>query len=568
MKILLQHNGIYDLQLPFLLLFKQLIMKKLFACICVFLYVTVLQAQENGKIQRPKLVVGIVIDQMRWDFLYRYYERYGEHGFKRMLNEGYNCQNTMINYLPSFTGPGHATVYTGSVPAIHGIAANDWINYQTGGFVYCAEDKTVRPVGGSVKAGLMSPRNMYTTSITDELKIATRQRAKVYGIGIKDRGSILPAGHSADGAFWFDDSTGNFMTSTYYMNELPEWLTRFNNKRWADTFMDSRWELLYPLETYLASTKDDMPTEGKFPGENAPVFPHSTPRYKDRGYYGIRYMPWGNTITMKAAKACIKGERLGSDEITDFLCITLSSPDYAGHNYGPDALEIEDMYLRLDKELASLLNYLDKNVGKNAYTVFLTADHGAAHNADLMKQMKIPAGSETQAEATDRLNSYLRQKTGKDSLVLALYNYQVYFNDGVPQAGDTDIEALKKYVIEWLYQQDGVAYVVDMEEMDDAVLPEPVRTMVVNGYNRERSGSIQVVMKPGWYSGHGKTGTTHGSWNPYDTHIPLLWFGAGIRKGSTHRTVNMTDIAPTIAALLKIQMPNGCIGTVITEALD
>jgi len=202
------------------------------------------------------------------------------------------------------------------------------------------------------------------------------------------------------------------------------------------------------------------------------------------------------------------------------------------------------------------------------YTVFLTADHGAAHNADLMKQMKIPAGSETQAEATDRLNSYLRQKTGKDSLVLALYNYQVYFNDGVPQAGDTDIEALKKYVIEWLYQQDGVAYVVDMEEMDDAVLPEPVRTMVVNGYNRERSGSIQVVMKPGWYSGHGKTGTTHGSWNPYDTHIPLLWFGAGIRKGSTHRTVNMTDIAPTIAALLKIQMPNGCIGTVITEALD
>ena len=273
-------------------------------------------------------------------------------------------------------------------------------------------------------------------------------------------------------------------------------------------------------------------------------------------------------MALSAAKACIKGEQLGSDRITDFLCITLSSTDYAGHNYGPDAGEMEDMYLRLDRDLASLLNYLDKHVGKDAYTVFLTADHGAAHNADYLKLERIPAGSETQAEATDRLNEYLAERTGKDSLIKALYNYQVYFNRDKVHAGDVDYDALKTQVMDWLYQQDGVAYVADLEEMDEAVLPEPIRNMVVNGYNRERSGTIQIIMKPGWYSGHGKTGTTHGSWNPYDTHIPLLWYGTGIKRGQSHRTVYMTDIAPTLAALLKIQMPNGCTGQVITEVLD
>lgn len=543
-------------------------MKKIALYICFLLHVVDLQAQEMSKIDRPKLVVGIVVDQMRWDYLYRYYERYGDDGFKRMINEGYNCQNTMINYLPSFTGPGHACVYTGSVPAIHGIAANDWVDKQTGKYVYCAEDKTVNPIGGSRKAGLMSPRNMYTTTITDELKIATQQRAKVYGVGIKDRGSILPAGHSADGAFWFDDSTGNFMTSSYYMNALPEWLDKFNNKRWADTFMNRTWETLFPLNTYINSTADDMVTEGKFPGEERPVFPHATPVVKGKGYNGIRYMPWGNTMTFKAAKACIKGAQMGQDDITDFLCVTLSTPDYAGHNYGPDAVEMEDMYLRLDKELGEMLAYLDKNIGKDNYTVFLTADHGAAHNAGYMQQMKIPAGSETQAEASDRLNEYLKEKTGFDSLVMSLYNYQVYLNHKVIDIKDADKEEVKAHIASWLHKQDGVAFVVDLEELDDAVVPEPIRTMIVNGYNYQRSGSMQIIMQPGWYSGHSKTGTTHGTWNPYDTHIPLLWYGKGVSKGQTYRTVNMTDIAPTLAALLHIQMPNGCTGHVITEVLE
>lgn len=541
-------------------------MKNFFTYICVLLNASVLNAQDNTTLRRPKLVVGIVVDQMRWDYLYRYYERYGNNGLKKMMREGYNCQNTMINYIPSFTAPGHATIYTGTVPAIHGITGNDWPEEPNGKMTYCTHDNTVNGVGGSVKAGKMSPANMLSTTITDELRIATKQKGKVFGIGIKDRGSILPAGHSANGAFWFDDSTGNFMTSSYYMNALPQWLQRFNGKRWADTLIAQSWDLLYPLQSYTNSTVDDMPhAEGLLNGETKPVFPHQVHKDAAKGYDGLRYMPAGNTITFKAAKACIKGEELGQDDFTDFLCITLSTTDYAGHNYGPDAVEMEDMYLRFDKELAIFLSYLDKRVGTDNYTVFLTADHGAAHNAEYMAELSIPAGSETQAQATRRLNEYLRVMTGKDSLVQTLYNYQVFLNQKLLQQTGVDKEVVKRHITSWLKMQDGVAFVIDLEHLADAVVPEPIRTMIVNGYYPGRSGSIQIIMKPGWYSGYSKTGTTHGTWNPYDAHIPLLWYGHGISKGETYRTVHMTDIAPTLAALLHIQMPNGCTGQVITE---
>lgn len=540
-------------------------MKRIIPVLCLLFLHTIVNAQQKN-IQRPKLVVGIVVDQMRWDYLYRYYDRYGEGGLKRMMNNGFNCQNAMINYLPSFTAPGHATIYTGSIPAIHGISANDWLDYTTGKMTYCTGDSAVAPIDGSAKAGKMSPRNMQANTITDELKIATQQRAKVFGIGLKDRGSILPAGHAANGAFWFDDSTGNFMTSSYYVNELPNWLSKFNSKRWADTLMAQEWNLLYPLSSYINSTPDNMPSvEGLLKGETQPVFPHRAAG--DKGYNGLRFTPGGNTITFKAAKACIKGEQLGADNITDFLCVTFSTTDYAGHNYGPDAVEMEDMYLRFDLELAAFLSYLDKNVGEGSYTVFLTADHGAAHNAEYMRSLKIPAGSETQAQATARMNEYLRVMTGKDSLVLTLYNYQVFLNQDALQQKGVDKHLVKQHIATWLKMQDGVAFVIDLEHLADAVVPEPIRTMVVNGYHPERSGSIQIIMKPGWYSGYSKTGTTHGTWNPYDTHIPLLWYGSGVAKGATYETVYMTDIAPTIAALLHIQMPNGCVGRVITAVI-
>lgn len=527
---------------------------------------------QNKAIPRPKLVVGIVVDQMRWDYLYRYYDRYSDGGFKRLMSEGFNCQNTMINYLPSFTGPGHACVYTGSVPSIHGIAANDWLDNVTGKYMYCAQDDAVRPMGGSARAGKMSPRNLQATTITDELKLATNNRSKVFGIAVKDRGSILPAGHMANGAFWFDDSTGNFISSSFYGNSLPSWVSRFNDQRYADSFFAKGWSLLYPLNSYTQSLSDNNRYEGAFPGQSNPVFPHSVQGFSRNkyGYYGLRYLPAGNTMVFNLAKTCIDAEKLGHSSDPDFLAISFSSPDYAGHRFAPNSVEMEDMYLRFDLELADFLKHLDRSVGKGNYTLFLTADHGAAHNPMFLQDMKMHAGSDEDTATLRKLNQHLKTRFPKlgDSLITVFTNYQVYLNEAAITRLRIDRAQVKTAIIDWLAKRPGIAYVVDMENIDKAALPEPIRTMAINGYNKKRSGIIQIISEPGWFGGaHGVTGTTHGSWNPYDTHIPLLWYGWGIAKGETHRTVHMTDIAPTLAALLRIQMPSGSIGKVITPVL-
>src|SRR5580698_6369909 len=223
---------------------------------------------------RPKLVVGIAVDQMRWDYFYRYYSRYGSGGFRRLLDEGFTCENTFINYLPAFTAPGHTAIFSGSVPSIDGIAGNDWIDQASGKSVYCTEDSTVQPVGGTSPAGNMSPRNLLATTITDELMLATNFQSRIIGVSLKDRASILPAGHTPTGAFWFDDVKGCFSTSTWYMKELPEWVSRFNEKNEPDQLVAGGWNTLYPIDTYTESTPDNSPWEGLFRGETAPVFPH------------------------------------------------------------------------------------------------------------------------------------------------------------------------------------------------------------------------------------------------------------------------------------------------------
>lgn len=540
-------------------------MKKLLSILLLGIPAFCTSAQTTQSLARPKLVVGIVVDQMRWDYLYRYYNRYGNDGFKRLLGEGFNCQNTHINYMPSFTAPGHACIYTGSVPSIHGIAANDWLDNATGRSWYCTEDTTVLPIGGSYKAGRMSPRNMLTTTVTDELRLGTNFRSRVYGISLKDRGSILPAGHLANGAYWFDDSTGNFFTSDYYTQQLPEWLNRFNERKLVDSFLKENWTLLYPENTYQHSLPDNNEYEGKFKGETAPVFPHITAGFAGKDYGAIRKIPAGNTLTLKLARACINANKLGQQGECDFLTVSLSSTDYAGHQFAPNALEMEDMYIRLDQELASFLRYLDNKVGNGQYTVFLTADHGGAHNADYLRDLKIPSGNSNHHTLQKRLQAYLVQTFHKDSLVRTIDNYQVSFNEEKVQTSKLDRKALRAGICQWIEQQPGVAYVIDMENMAATPIPEPLRTMAINGFNRKRSGSIEIVMEPGWYAGYMKTGTTHGTWNPFDSHIPLLFYGWGIKHGETSRNINMTDIAATLSSLLHIQMPNGCIGQVIEE---
>ena len=511
-----------------------------------------------------------MVDQMRWDYLYRFYERYSAGGFKRMLNEGFSCENAYINYIPTVTGIGHATAYTGSVPAIHGITGNDWIIQETGQTMYCAADSTVSTVGSSsVSAGKMSPKNLLVTSMTDELRLATNFRSKVISIASKDRGAILPGGHTANAAYWYDGSSGNWVTSTFYMDKLPTWLSNFNDQKYPEKYLNQDWNTLYPIETYIQSSKDDAPYEGKFAGMSSPTFPVKTSELLKRGLGILTNTPYGSSLTLDLAKAAIDNEGLGADAITDFLAISVSSPDYIGHQFGPNSIEVEDTYLRLDRDLATFFNYLDTKVGKGNYTVFLSADHAVQHNSAFMADNKISTGVFESSKVLKELNEVLEAEFNVKNIAKSFSNYAVSLNYAAIKSNKLSEDAIKNSSIAFLKKQAGVAFVVDIPNAQNATIPAIYKEKIINGYHPERSGVIQIVVEPSWYSGSSQraTGATHGTMNPADTHIPMVFMGWGIRQGKTNNPYNMTDIAPTITGLLRIQEPNGNIGKAVNEAL-
>ncbi len=525
----------------------------------------------QNALPKPKLVVGVVVDQMRWDYLYRFYDRYADNGFKRLLDEGFSCENTYINYVPTYTAIGHSSIYTGSVPAIHGIAGNDFIMQNTGEERYCTQDDGVAGVGVAGKVGMQSPKNLLVSTITDQLKLATNFKSKVIGIAMKDRGGILPAGHFADAAYWFDGESGTWITSTFYMNELPKWVSDFNADKPTEKYLNQTWNTLYPIETYTLSTADNTVYEGMFKGEEAPIFPRDLEKLKkDNGLDLIKGTPFGNTLTLDLAKAAIENENLGKNPegVTDFLAVSLSSTDYIGHQFGIDAIEVEDTYLRLDADLASLISYLDEHVGKEEYTLFLSADHGAAHNPRYFKDKKGNAGYFDTKKHKAEINMMLELKFAEKNLVISLMNYQVHLNNTFIAEAKLDEAAIRDAIVAYMKKIDGVAFVTDMEKTAISSIPARIKERVINGYNIKRSGIIQYILEPQWFSGkENGTGTTHGTWSSYDAHIPLVFMGWGINKGKTNRETHMVDIAPTLAAILKIEEPNGNIGVPIEEVI-
>jgi len=519
---------------------------------------------------KPKLVVGIVIDQMRWDFLYRYADRYTDGGFKRLLREGFSCENTLLPYTPTVTACGHTCIYTGSVPAIHGITGNNWWDLDSNRRVYCTEDSSVQTIGSNTGAGFMSPRNLLVTTVSDELRLATNFKSKVIGIAIKDRGAILPAGHSANAAYWYDDQSGNWVSSSYYNfpeNQLPSWATEFNNKKLVDSLLASNWNTLYPVETYTQSTQDNKSYEGKFPGELSPTFPHNfsklTETQKDTT---IKSVPQGNTFTLQFAEAAIEGENLGMGDATDFLAISCSSTDYIGHQFGPNSIENEDDYLRLDRDLAAFFKFLDSKYGSGNYLLFLSADHGVAHIPAFLDEHNIPNGFLSTPAIAYYLNAFIKMKFGLSDMIVNTDNYQLTLNHPRMDSAKISRDKLIDYILPLIKKIPGVANEFDIQKINATTLPEVQKKMLSNGYYEKRCGDIQLVFQPGWIDG-GPSGTTHGLWNPYDAHIPLVWMGWGIKQGATNREVYMTDIAPTLAAMLHIQMPNGCVGRVIPEVM-
>jgi predicted AlkP superfamily pyrophosphatase or phosphodiesterase len=525
--------------------------------------------KESSAISHPKLVVGIVVDQMRWDYLTRYYPLFQANGgFRRMLGDGFSFDNTQIPYVPTVTACGHTCVYTGSIPALHGIVGNNWWDNRLQKGMYCSEDKSVKGVGSKTEEdGQMSPKNMLTTSVCDELRLASNFASKVIGIAIKDRGAILPAGHSANAAYWYESKTGNFISSTYYMNELPGWVQQFNGRKLPDSLYRLGWKTALPAATYsIYSSADDKAYESKPFGKEALGFPYDLSKFVGKDYSKISSTPWGNTLTAEMAKAAVLAEKLGQGSATDFLAVSFSSPDYIGHSFGPNSWENADDYVRLDQELGKFFQFLDAQLGAKSYTVFLTADHAVAHIPGYLKENRIPGGLLDMSGMMKDMNLQIKQRYGIDNAIASIMNEQVYLSRKRLDTSKADVVEIKNFIVQYLLKEENITHAFSSDDVLITPLPKVIREMYANGFHPSRSGDVSFIPKPGYFIG-GSTGTTHGSPFQYDTHIPLLWYGWGIKKGSSNKMVYMTDIAPTVAALLRIQAPNGNVGNVLDDAL-
>jgi len=545
--------------------------KQLFFCFSVLLSLTV-KAQKNpvksNEFERPKLVVGIVVDQMRYDYISRFWNGYSEGGFKRLVKEGFNFKNNHYNYAPTSTGPGHASVYTGTTPASHGIIGNDWYDKEIGASVYCAADNTYASVGTASSAGQMSPKQLLTTTISDQLKLHTQSRSKVIAIALKDRGAVLPGGHTADAAYWFHGKNeGSWISSTFYMESLPSWVTQFNSK--VPQQYKKPWNLLKSEKAYIQSGLDKNNYEGAYKGETTAVFPHDlVSLWEANGAYDIlKATAYGNSLTTDFALAALKGENLGKGLDTDFLAVSFSSTDYVGHQFGVNSREIEDTYYRLDLDLERLLKALDAQVGPGNYSLFLTADHAAVQVPSYLKDLKIPSGYFDSKVFKDKLNAYVVDRFGSEDLIENISNYQVFLNRGLATQLDIDLREMQEDLAQFILQDSAVERTYTSYQMWGEEYTKGIPYILQNGYNSKRSGDVLFVLKPAVIS-YSKTGSTHGSPQIYDTHTPLLFFGKGFKRGASYERSEIPDIAPTIAAMLGIAFPNGTTGKPLTQVLE
>ena len=542
-----------------------------FICLCILTMNTQAQkAPSSSKDKtKPKLVVGIVVDQMRWDYVNKFKPFFkSQNGFMHFINEGSTCDNTLIPYVPTVTACGHTCVYTGSVPALHGIAGNMWYDNVKQKQVYCVEDASVQTVGSTNNAaGQMSPLNVWTTTIGDELKLATNFKSKVIGVSLKDRGAIIPAGHAADAAYWYDTKTGNFISSTYYAPSLPSWLNAYNNSHPVDSLYSKGWTLSLANSVYENNCDGDENAYESTPfGKEAKHFPYDFSSFIGKDYAKVATTPQGNNLVIDVAKQALLNEHLGADSITDLLAVSFSSPDYIGHSFGPNSWETLDGYIKLDEVLADFFAFLDKQVGKDNYTVFLTADHAVANVPGYAKKHNLPGYTYDDGAVKNDIIACLNANNLNPKLISFVGEYNIYFNHPLMDSLHISQESLVSLVSNYLEKKPLVLQVVEAKRAAMAPLPQFARDRIINGYNVQRGGDLVLLTKSGVVDGY-PTGTSHGVLYNYDAHIPFLIVGKGIKQGAIKHQTFMTDIAPTITTLLGIQMPSGSIGQPVLEVL-
>lgn len=531
-------------------------------------FTQVANAQSAINVQ-PKLVLVIVIDQFSYDYLSRFNDRFGNGGFKFLMENGANFVNCKYKQANTVTASGHSIISSGAYPWATGVISNTWYSKRKEKAIEATEDDTVQLVGGNGPGA--SCRSMAGSSIGDEMRLATNGRSKVIACSLKDRGALFLAGRMANGAYWYDQRNGHFVSSSQFGGTLPGWVASFNDKRYADSFFGKPWQRLLPENLYSASTKDDYTYERPMPGDGR-SFPHqvtggaSTPN--EAYYTTFQATPFANQMVADFAKDAIEKENLGTHDSADFLGVSFSANDFVGHAFGPNSQESEDMMLRLDQTLANLFQYVDQKIGLDKSLVVLSSDHGVAPIPEFLRDKGLDAGRIDPKAMTSLLESQLDQKLGPDDWIASFQPPNLYFNRNTiakQKVRKQDVEDIAAQAAESVPGVGDVytAYQFYMGQMP----PSPSIDAVKRSYFTSRSGDVYITPRPGYIFSGESNGTSHGSPYRYDSQVPLIMMGVGIRSGRYAQECSPADIAPTISSLLHINAPSLCEGRALSEAI-
>ncbi|WP_320054031.1 alkaline phosphatase family protein [uncultured Acetobacteroides sp.] len=513
--------------------------------------------------EKPKLIVEIVVTQMRYDYLQRYHDNFSDNGFRVLLEEGAVCKNAKYSYSFTQSAPGLATIATGTNPSTHGVVGDMWYIPLTDQNVKAVQDSKAEGVGGFGELGKVSPRNLLAGTLADEIKMANKN-SKVIGVALEPTSAVFLAGHSADAAYWFDPSMGKFMTSSYYMPSLPKWVDEFNQKKFPDIYIYNKWGLTKPLSKYISS-KDNFDTTAKPLLTNPDNGLGGMLKSKSRPTYEkLMDTPYGNNLTKDFAIAAIVNEGLGKDEATDLLTITLDANKHIGQKYGPTSMEMEDTYYRLDEDIAHLIKFLADNIGKQNVLVVLTSDNGVANAPKFIQKEKIPAGYFELNRSLMLLKIFLNATYGRGDWVKAYHQKQIYLNHTLIEDSKINLGEMQAKVANFLKQFTGVAQAIPASVLEYTSFTDGIMQKMQNSFYAQRSGDVVINLQPGWIDTD-EVATSSNSPYSYDTHVPLIWYGWKIKRESISSKVDPTDIAPTIANLLDISWSNAASGEPINE---
>jgi len=535
----------------------------------VILFLSILNVvkAQNLKVvpEKPKLIVGIIVSNLRSDFVQRYYDNLCESGIKLLYDKGKVCSYTRFNYLTSGYGIAQATILSGANPSVHGIVGREWYEVLKENVVGSIEDDDYKTVGGDYNAGRFSPSKLMTTTFIDELRISNNFNSKIFSISLDAPQAIFGGGHTANAAYWYDISTGNFVSSTFYMDKLPDWVNEFNNKKFSDIYLEKIWEPLFSIDKYNTILPDNNQYEEGFNGKNS--FPYNLSELSKKGkrkydYEILKMTPFGNNLLKDFAASLVINEGLGKDEFTDVLIISFTSTEYIGRLFGYHSIELEDAFLRFDRDIAHFIEFINNQIGKENVLFFLTSDKGISPSPKFLSEYKMPSGYFNVGGAISLLNIALNNTYGKGKWIKGYHAQQIYLNRTLIEDSKLSLKDFQEYVAQFMLQFSGVAnaiptYLLQRVEFNDGLLKK-----IQNSYNPKTGGDVIIVLKPGWVE---KNNNTINSQNVFDENIPLIWFGWKITRGFIYKPIELVDIAPTISSILQISWPNGCTGKPIFE---